>query len=867
MSRCIRPAAIALPLLLLGIMVTALFNIIPLQHIHAAKADGPVAPSISASPGTPQTGGAVAPKSTVTVTGQGFVPGEAITLALNGTALTTNPNPLQAALDGSFSATFVVPWLNVRTYPLVATGQLSGTQASLILWLKAPNEYSYSPVASTDSFQITDTDAREPQTYYLRIRNTGDANIVTPKVLPDTLPGQDAVVDMSSIQSIVNGILAANPNATTDAQKAFVLWQWLTDNVYHYYDTQPPTISQVDAIGLINNYGFTRCWNHARVLADMFQAAGYQARTWNFNGHAIPEIFYNNAWHMYDADENKYYVGPDGTTVLGVQDLVANPEPILLNTNPAGVNYRVNAQYMANLYVTTGDNTVLGNIYPPAPHNMDITLRKNETLVMNTNNDGKFHTLNSYWRQAPPSYTDGDIIYTPDLSQMSYANGVLNQTNISQVTQDGLQPNLHSQTQGTTSSVIYQVQSPYTLVGSLLSAQTYMATSADSFNIYVSRDGTTWGNPVYTQSRLGYDNPVIDLSTFLNNGVLPEEYQYYIMFQWTANSASNGAGLNGFNLDSQFEEATSAIPQLHSGTTNISYTDQSGNTSYAPGTVQITYGWKPRTAASDYGKSTLTADYTTIPANGTTFAKATLNLLANSGSKISGQVVQLVANPPGSVQIQRDYTYQTLYGQTDNNGQAAFEIRSTQIGTVTLTAVDKNGTPLPVVPPLTLNFTQPPAPPTLTTSEGTAVVNGNFSTGDFTGWTNGGDIAPAVEQTTVYNGPDAAQLGATTPSGAPANSWLMETLTFPPKVKNLNLTYWLNNPNSDSQNYFEVWVRDTAGSKIYQYYSSAADTGGWKTISLPLVKYWGNTLQIYINVHQDGSSNPAYAYLGKAQMA
>jgi hypothetical protein len=97
---------------------------------------------------------------------------------------------------------------------LLASGQVSGRSASLIFWLQAPSENVYSPSSSNASYHITEPNTREPQMQYLRITNNGDQNLINPKILPDSLPGSDPVVDTSSLQTIVNGIFAAHPNAT-----------------------------------------------------------------------------------------------------------------------------------------------------------------------------------------------------------------------------------------------------------------------------------------------------------------------------------------------------------------------------------------------------------------------------------------------------------------------------------------------------------------------------------------------------------------------------------------------------------------------------------------------------------------------------
>ena len=55
------------------------------------------------------TPGTLVPGSAVTVRGSGFIPGEQVVLALNGSALLTNPTTVLADASGNISLTFVVP--------------------------------------------------------------------------------------------------------------------------------------------------------------------------------------------------------------------------------------------------------------------------------------------------------------------------------------------------------------------------------------------------------------------------------------------------------------------------------------------------------------------------------------------------------------------------------------------------------------------------------------------------------------------------------------------------------------------------------------------------------------------------------------
>ena len=69
----------------------------------ALPSSGVVRPTIAVDPGS------ASPGDRVTVTGQGFEPGETVTLALNGAALLTTPATVHADRDGRFTASVVAP--------------------------------------------------------------------------------------------------------------------------------------------------------------------------------------------------------------------------------------------------------------------------------------------------------------------------------------------------------------------------------------------------------------------------------------------------------------------------------------------------------------------------------------------------------------------------------------------------------------------------------------------------------------------------------------------------------------------------------------------------------------------------------------
>ena len=48
---------------------------------------------------------------------------------------------------------------------------------------------------------------------------------------------------------------------------------------------------------------------------------GLPAHCFTINNHVVPEIFYDNAWHMYDADLIEYFPKADGS-VASIQEIV-----------------------------------------------------------------------------------------------------------------------------------------------------------------------------------------------------------------------------------------------------------------------------------------------------------------------------------------------------------------------------------------------------------------------------------------------------------------------------------------------------------------------------------------------------------------
>lgn len=115
---------------------------------------------------------------------------------------------------------------------------------------------------------------------------------------------------------------------------------------------------------MINSVGNGFCDDLSSALSLLWRKQGYNSRVWSLGGHVVPEVFTNNAWHMYDPLYQVYYYN-NKNVIAGVEELAKNPELITqLNNLPPIKNQSVVAYALAHsqktalLYATDTNNTV-----------------------------------------------------------------------------------------------------------------------------------------------------------------------------------------------------------------------------------------------------------------------------------------------------------------------------------------------------------------------------------------------------------------------------------------------------------------------------------------------------------------------------
>lgn len=134
----------------------------------------------------------------------------------------------------------------------------------------------------------------------------------------------DKVEDVSSIDAWKKAFIK---EGMTDQQKALTVWT----TVVKFRHQDPPPLEFFtgdggdvhDPLKTFNVYGYNMCCCESSNICALARAAGLKARGWGINGHSVPEIFFDGAWHLFDASLVCYFKKSDGT-IAGVEDIIAD---------------------------------------------------------------------------------------------------------------------------------------------------------------------------------------------------------------------------------------------------------------------------------------------------------------------------------------------------------------------------------------------------------------------------------------------------------------------------------------------------------------------------------------------------------------
>ncbi|MBM4049981.1 MAG: hypothetical protein FJ279_33205, partial [Planctomycetes bacterium] len=295
-----------------------------------------------------------------------------------------------------------------------------------------------------------------------------------------------------NFSSVPDLVKEAVPATLSDREKALAIWQLVTRHRYHWY---PPDAwaEPHDPLRLFCVYGYAQCDDASLVFRTLCAYAGLLTRNVSLGakrdreelGHQAPEVFYDGAWHAFDADQSVFYLARDAQTVASVAQCVADLDLVARTHHPLGNRDEMlllygQSKHALDLSPKADDPRVLDSIerLPRlyGHHRMQWHLRPKERVDYHWGNEGKFYYAFFADREKgkPPAYANGTVQLPVDFRSEAFRDVVLCYENAAS-SSEGL--GLVSPRRP--GSVVVEMRSPYVLVDAWLDLDCAIQSSSE----------------------------------------------------------------------------------------------------------------------------------------------------------------------------------------------------------------------------------------------------------------------------------------------------------------------------------------------------------------------------------------------------
>jgi hypothetical protein len=412
----------------------------------------------------------------------------------------------------------------------------------------------------------------------------------------------------------------------TDAERAKALW---TAAVKYRHQAPPPNEYLAgdweahDPVKLFNVYGYCMCCCSSALIEALNRLDGREARGRILNGHSVPEVRYGGAWHMYDASLLTYFPKPGGE-VASVDDIAesvrawyarhpgyrgdpAKLSDLMRSDGWTGWKSKGPALLAACPYYTLGFfparthgwNDTMAE-YDRKPeiyeygyqygHRALFSLRPGESFVREAGNRGLHVNVEEaprwdglrarapdgdliYLKDFFPGYRDGVVgngvhRYAPDLAAGALAAGAEIHDNLA----SGGSPALHLRAGGAPGVAVVPCVSPYVYLGGRLKLRAVRKSPDDQVAISISTNNGRSFTPLWTAEAIGTSDAVVDLRPHILR-----RYAYWLKIELRS-ASPDGAGLDRFVVENDFQHAPRSLPWLAKGTNTITVSADSDST-------------------------------------------------------------------------------------------------------------------------------------------------------------------------------------------------------------------------------------------------------------------------------------------------
>ncbi len=420
-----------------------------------------------------------------------------------------------------------------------------------------------------------------------------------------------------AFQDIEDCVEFATRHAQTPQDKAIAMYRWILQHQYHLHSPQEWNVGEhvPDAAGPRNelipydaniarySYGFGLCGTVHAWNEPYWRAMGFPVRRRAFPGHTNSEILYGGSWHAFDTDMAGLVFRKDGI-VAGYDDIAKDPN-LVQHTKPpipcypfawpadfqgmqsgwkqianqgADKWYKMyNSGYAAQpgvVHLRSGetftrwfDRDHYGGMEKRRFWHADAKRKGGpfrDWTFVNTGHADHPQKINPNDFRGNASYANAEFLYTPNLSNNNYLEGVVEQTDNLQA---GNSPKLKS-SNGKPASLVFGHYSPYVIAGDPVDDRNPMSGKATDglvisgramgqVHVEVSSDqGQSWKAAGAIQDRFQ-----LDLTEFVKG-----RYTWRVRFRM---EGDNGLDAVAFATTCQMNQ--SMYPRLKDGGTEVTY--------------------------------------------------------------------------------------------------------------------------------------------------------------------------------------------------------------------------------------------------------------------------------------------------------
>ena len=201
----------------------------------------------------------------------------------------------------------------------------------------------------------------------IEITNSGEFPILSPRLL------FNGSADLFAMSEYIDDVTR---DADSDEAAAIALFADFGQRVGHYCSAGHGPHSERTSLGLLVQQGRGCCDDVSPGLANLFSGFGLPVRIVRRPNHVIPEVFYDDAWHMFDPDHDVFYRNNEGA-VASSFDIAAEPQ--ILDHDPAGFD----VDFMRATYQDAPDVRDSGHLGRHKLHyGFDFSLHPNESVLL-----------------------------------------------------------------------------------------------------------------------------------------------------------------------------------------------------------------------------------------------------------------------------------------------------------------------------------------------------------------------------------------------------------------------------------------------------------------------------------------------------